>query len=86
MEMEMNRESEVKVRDVHDDKIRRIKENIASLEAELAKLERHRAAVDERILVHDTQDMSWTAMGRLLGCSPDTAKKRVVNARRNQRR
>jgi len=85
MDMEMNRESEVKVRDVNAYKIRRIVEHIATLEAEAARLERHRTAVEERILVHDTRNMSWSAMGRLLDCHPDTAKKRVIAARKKQR-
>jgi len=81
----MNRESEVKVRDVNADKIRRIVENIATLEAEAARLERHRTAVEERILVHDARHMSWAAVGRLLDCHPATAKKRVLAARKRQR-
>jgi len=84
MDMEMNRESEVKVRDVNADKVRRIVDNIAVLEAEAARLERYCAVVEERILVHDTRNMTWAAMGRLLGCHAATANKRVTAARSNQ--
>ncbi len=78
----MSKQSEIKVRAINNDKIAKITAHMATLEAERVRLQRIVKVLDDRILVDDVKGMSWTAMGRLLGCHPDTAKTRVVAARK----
>ena len=82
----MSKASIVKARDINRDKVAKIVAHTATLEAERVRLQRIIDTLDDRILVDDVKGMSWTAMGRHLGCHPDTAKKRVTAARRRVKR
>lgn len=78
----MNKESETKARTINNDKIIKITAHMATLEAERVRLQRIVKVLDDRILVDDVKGMSWAGMGRLLNCHADTAKTRVVAARK----
>lgn len=78
----MVKHSEIKVRAINADKIVKITAHMATLDAERVRLQRIVDVLDDRIVVDDVKGMSWAAMGRFLGCHPDTAKTRVVAARK----